>query len=32
MGMFIQKLTEKSIAIQNTRGQGYESAAKDDNG
>jgi len=29
---FIQTLTEKSIAIQNIRGQGYYRAAKDDNG
>jgi len=31
-GRFIQKLTEKSIAIQNMRGQGCDMTAKDDNG
>jgi len=31
-GRFIQTLTEKSIAIQNMRGQGYYRTAKDDNG
>ena len=31
-GMFIQTLTEKSIAIQNMRLQGYDRAVKDDNG
>jgi len=31
-GRFIQTLTEKSIAIQNMRRQGYYRAAKDDNG
>ena len=31
-GRFIQTLTEKSIAIQNMRVQGYDRAAKDDNG
>ena len=31
-GRFIQTLTEKSIAIQNLRGQGYYRNAKDDNG
>jgi len=30
--MFIYTLTEKSIAIQNMRVQGYDRAAKDDNG
>ena len=29
---FIQTLTEKSFAIQNMRGQGYYTTAKDDNG
>ena len=29
---FIQTLTEKSIAIQNMRVQGYDRAANDDNG
>ena len=31
-GRFIQTLTEKSIAIQNMRGQGYYRTAKDDKG
>ena len=31
-GRFIQTLTEKSIAIQNMRVQGYDRAAKDDDG
>jgi len=31
-GRFIQTLTEKSIAIQNMRVQGYDRAVKDDNG
>ena len=31
-GRCIQTLTEKSIAIQNKRGQGYYRIAKDDNG
>ena len=31
-GRFIQTLTEKSIAIQNIRVQGFDRAAKDDNG
>ena len=31
-GRFIQTLTEKSIAIQNMRVQGFDRAAKDDNG
>ena len=30
-GRIIQTLTEKSIAIQNMRGQGYYRTAKDDN-
>ena len=30
-GRFIQTLTEKSIVIQNMRGQGYNRTAKDDN-
>ena len=31
-GRLIQTLTEKSIAIQNMRVQGFDKAAKDDNG
>ena len=31
-GRFIQTFTEKSIAIKNMRGQGYDRATKDDNG
>ena len=31
-GRLIQTLTEKSIAIQNMRVQGYDRTAKDDNG
>ena len=31
-GQFIQTLTEKSIAIQNMRGQGCDGATKHDNG
>jgi len=31
-GGFFQTLTEKSSVIQNMRGQGYDRAAKDDNG
>ena len=31
-GRFIQTLTEKSIAIQNMRVQGYDRVVKDDNG
>ena len=31
-GSFIQTLTENSIAIQNMRRQGFDRAAKDDNG